>query len=88
MSTYTEGTITTLLQLLRTALVEDSNRGRLMVVLAVGADNIEAHIPSRVATEAIAALVREELAEGDGVTDDDSFQTVGEAAASVVRRLS
>jgi hypothetical protein len=81
MSIYTEGTITTLLHFLRTVLVGDGQRGRLLVVLAVGEDNIEAHIPSSVATEAIAGLVREEL-------DDDSFQTVDEAAASVARRLS
>jgi hypothetical protein len=88
MSAYSEDTITTRLQLLRITLVGDGHRGRLMVVLAVGADNIEAHIPSRVGAEGIAALVREELAEGDCVTDDDSLQTVGAAAARVVRRLS
>jgi hypothetical protein len=82
MSAYSEDTITTLLRLLRTVVVGDGHRGRLMVVLAVRADNIEAHIPSREGAEAIAALVREELD-----ADSDSFQ-VGEAAPSVVRRLS
>jgi hypothetical protein len=84
MSTYTEGTITTLLQLLRTVAVGDGHRGRLMVVLAVGVDDIEAHIPSNGATKAIAAIVRNEL----DTDDTDSFQTIGVVANRVVRRLS
>jgi hypothetical protein len=76
-STYaSEDGIKLLLQLLRSAFLADGNhRGRIMVVLSVGAKDIEATVPSLEATRDIAAIL-----------DDDQWRPIGDAAMKVMRR--